>query len=126
LANETQRKVLVVEDSTTMRHLLAMSVRRLGAEVFEAGDGLEALRLLSQMRFDLIFVDINMPVMDGLKLIRLVREGTLSTTTPICVCTTEDSHKAELQARTLGANYFLRKPTRRQEVEAVLADVFKL
>ena len=116
-------RILLVEDSQSMRQLMSAAVRRFGGEVFEAEDGLAALKLLTGEHFDLIFCDLNMPVLDGFKLIRRVREDGRHASTPICIVTTEGEPHVEQQARELGANYFLRKPTNRREVDFVLHSV---
>lgn len=117
-------RVMIVEDSTAMRQLLALAVRRRGAQVEEAPDGLAALKLLAQERFDLLFIDINMPVLDGMKLIKRVREDDALRDVRICVVTTESAQATEEQARALGADFFLRKPLSRRDVERVLAEAF--
>jgi two-component system chemotaxis response regulator CheY len=118
------RRILIVEDSTAMRQLLAIAVRKQGYDVTEAPDGLAALKELSLARFDLMFVDLNMPVLDGMKLIKRVREDRALDATRICVVTTESAQATEEQARGLGADYFLRKPVARRDVERVLAEAF--
>jgi len=116
-------KILIVEDSTAMRQLLSLAVRkRANAEVAEAPDGLAALKLLSQAHYDLAFVDLNMPVLDGMKLIQRIRQD--GHPTRICVVTTESAQATEEQARALGADWFLRKPVSRRDVERVLAEAF--
>jgi two-component system chemotaxis response regulator CheY len=118
-------KILIVEDSPAMRQLLSMAVRRRqGVEVFEAADGLDALKQLTQKKFDLMFVDLNMPVLDGMKLIKRVRESDNGGRVRVCVVTTESAEATEEQARTLGADYFLRKPVSRRDVEKVLDEAF--
>lgn len=117
-------RILIVEDSTAMRQLLAFAVRNRGAQVTEAPDGLQALKLLSTERFDLVFVDLNMPILDGMKLIKRVREDEGLRDTQICVVTTESAQATEEQARALGAQFFLRKPVARRDVERVLAEAF--
>jgi two-component system chemotaxis response regulator CheY len=117
------RKILIVEDSPAMRHLLNVASKR-SAEVVEAADGLQALKLLAQGQFDLMFVDLNMPVLDGMKLIRRVREDAVLAAMRICVVTTESSAATEEQARTLGADFFLRKPIHRRDIDAILAQIF--
>ncbi|MGZ3438149.1 MAG: response regulator, partial [Polyangia bacterium] len=88
-------KILIVEDSPAMRQLLALAVRkRAGVEVQEAADGLAALKLLANAQFDLVFVDLNMPILDGMKLIKKIRESEASSGTArvrICVVTTESA-----------------------------------
>jgi len=117
-------KILIVEDSTAMRQLLSLAVRKRGAEVTEAADGLAALKLLHEGRFDLLFVDLNMPILDGMKLIHRVREDATQASTKICVVTTESAPATEEHARALGADFFLRKPIHRRDVERVLAEAF--
>jgi two-component system chemotaxis response regulator CheY len=117
------RRVLIVEDSPAMRHLLNMASKR-SAEVREAEDGLAALKLLHEERYDLMFVDLNMPILDGMKLIKRVREDASMAKMRICVITTESSQATEEQARSLGADFFLRKPIHRRDVEAVLNETF--
>src|SRR5262245_45039949 len=114
-------RVLIVEDSPAMRQLIAYTAKRGGNEVIEAADGLAALKLITKERFDIIFVDLNMPVMDGLKLIQRVRDDPGHAGTRICVVTTEGAEASEQQARNLGADEYLRKPVDRKAVEAVLA-----
>ncbi len=107
-----------------MRQLMGMALGRLPVDVTEAADGLAALKLLAQSSFDLMFVDLNMPVLDGMKLIKRVREDAALAATKICVVTTESSKATEEQARALGADFFLRKPIHRRDVERVLAEAF--
>jgi two-component system chemotaxis response regulator CheY len=116
--------ILVVEDSPAMRQLLVITIRRRGAQVVEAGDGLQALQLLATQPFDLIFVDLNMPILDGMKLIARVRQDPALHATRICVVTTEGAQSTQDQARSLGADYFLKKPIARRDVEQVLEAVF--
>ena len=121
-------KILIVEDSPAMRQLLVLAVKkRSGAEVHEAADGLAALKALATTQFDLMFVDLNMPVLDGMKLIKKVRESETSSggqRVRICVVTTESAQATEDQARALGADFFVRKPVARRDVERILQEAF--
>jgi two-component system chemotaxis response regulator CheY len=121
-------KILIVEDSPAMRQLLAITARRRpGVDVFEAADGLAALKLLASETFDLLFVDLNMPILDGMKLIKRVRESESAVAAArvrICVITTEHAQATEDQARSLGADFFLRKPVSRRDIEHVLSEAF--
>jgi two-component system, chemotaxis family, chemotaxis protein CheY len=117
------RHVLIVDDSGSMRHMLAQASLGIGdVEVAEAADGLDALKHMATGRFDLMFIDVNMPMLDGLKLIRRVRTAREHRGARICVVTTEV--ETEEQARQLGADFFLSKPVQRRQVDAVLAEVF--
>ena len=102
---------LVVEDSPTMRQLISFALKRLrGIRVVEANDGVDGLKKLTAERFDIIFTDINMPVMDGLKLISLVREDQNQKGVPIVVITTEGAVEDRARAIALGANDYITKP----------------
>lgn len=104
-------RCLVVEDSKTMRDMLAESLARVpGVEVVEAEHGLAGMRVLASERFDLVLTDINMPVMDGLKLVRHVRSDPRHERIPIVVITTESAPNDRERAMALGANAYIEKP----------------
>ncbi|HJT18681.1 MAG TPA: response regulator [Thermoanaerobaculia bacterium] len=104
-------KFLVVEDSPTMRQMIAFSLKRLNANITEAADGLDALRKLSGgEKFDLILTDINMPVMDGLKLVSMVRQDASLRDIPIIIITTEGAEEDRERGLALGANAYIAKP----------------
>ena len=110
---------LIVEDSTTMRQLLMFALARVrGLRVTEADDGVDGLRKLATARFDLIVTDINMPIMDGLKLIHRVRNDPVHKDTPIIVITTEGSQEDRHRALQLGANAYITKPIQAPQVIA--------
>jgi len=103
--------ILIVEDSPTMRQLISFALKRIrGVRIVEAGDGVDGLKKISVEKFDLIFTDINMPVMDGLKLISLVREDPKQKGVPIVVITTEGAQEDRQRALALGANDYITKP----------------
>ena len=104
-------RCLVVEDSKTMRSMLAESLARIpGMEVAEAENGLAAIRALAAHEFDLVVTDVNMPVMDGLKLVRHVRGDPRHEQTPVVVITTENAPHDRERALALGANAYIEKP----------------
>mgnify|MGYP000262410578 CR=1 FL=1 len=109
--------ILVVEDSPTMRQLISFAMRRVaGSRVIEASDGVDALKKLSSEQVDLILVDINMPVMDGLKLTSLVRGNPAYKDIPIIIITTEGAEEDRKRALAIGANAYLTKPIQTQEL----------
>jgi two-component system chemotaxis response regulator CheY len=119
-------RVLIVEDSPTMRQLLVFALRRLkDVEIVEAQDGMDGLRKVSSDHFDIALIDINMPVMDGLKLIRLMRDEETLKQIPIIVVTTEGADEDRERALALGANEYLTKPIQANRVLAVVKDVLK-
>ncbi len=122
-----QHRILIVEDSPTMRQLLRFALRRLpGVEVVEASDGMDGLRKVTSDAFDLALVDINMPVMDGLKLISLIRSEERLAGMPIAVITTEGAQEDRERALALGANEYLTKPIQAQSVLKVARSLLKI
>jgi len=112
---------LLVEDSPMMRQLLSFALARVkGLAVVEVEDGVDGLRRLSSGRFDLIVTDINMPIMDGLKLIQHVRSDPKHKGTPVLVVTTESAEEDRQRALELGANAFITKPVQAPEVVATV------
>jgi len=109
--------ILVVEDSPTMRQLISFAMKRIpDARVIEATDGVDALKKLSSDKIDLILCDINMPVMDGLKLVSLVRGNVTFKDIPIIMVTTEGAEEDRKRALAIGANAYLPKPIQTQEL----------
>ena len=120
------QRILIVEDSPTMRQLLVFALKRLkGVEIVEAQDGMDGLRKVTSDQFDLAFVDINMPVMDGLKLISLIRGEESLAFMPICVITTEGAKEDRERAIALGANEYLTKPIQANKVLSVARGLLK-
>lgn len=110
-------KILVVEDSPTMRQLIGFALKRLpGADVTEAADGVDGLKKINCDHFDLIITDINMPVMDGLKLISLVRRDVNYRNIPIMIITTEGAAEDRERALALGADAYITKPIQAGQV----------
>lgn len=104
-------RILVVEDSPTMRQLITFTLKRLkDVDITEASDGVDGLKKIAGGKFDLILTDINMPIMDGLKLVSLVRNDPVNKGIPIVVITTEGGQEDRDRAMTLGANAYITKP----------------
>ncbi len=113
----TGYKVLVVEDSPTMRQLIVFALKRIrGFQIFEANDGVDGLKKLSAEKFDLILTDINMPIMDGLKLVSMVRNDPNYKETPIIVITTEGATEDRERALALGADEYITKPIQTMKI----------
>jgi len=109
--------ILVVEDSPTMRQLISFAIKRIpNSHVIEATDGVDALKKLSSGKVDLILADINMPVMDGLKLVSLVRGNPAYKSIPVIIVTTEGAEEDRKRALSIGANAYLPKPIQTQEL----------
>lgn len=118
---------LVVEDSPMMRQLIAFSLARIkNVKIVETDDGVDALRKLATQRFDLILTDINMPIMDGLKLVKRVRIDPTHHATPIIIITTESAAADRERAIQLGANAYITKPIQAPQVIAQVRQFLKV
>jgi len=122
----SERCALVIEDSTTMRQLLTLALRRIpGLSFVEATNGAEALQLLSEKTFDLILLDLNMPVMDGFGFLeRLAEKG--GTRPPIIVVSTESGGADRDRAKGLGVVAYVTKPVRGHDLAATVQRVLGL
>ncbi len=106
-------RVLIVDDSAVMRKIVDRSLRQAGleiTEVFEAGNGAEALARVQETRVDLILSDINMPTMDGIELVRQLQALENAKGVPIVMVTTEAGESHVVQALSCGARGYIRKP----------------
>ncbi|HNO80201.1 MAG TPA: response regulator [Phycisphaerae bacterium] len=102
-------KVMLVDDSRTIRNIQKNVLSQLGhTDILEAGDGVEALKILEKETPDLMLVDWNMPNMDGITLVRKVRETNKKT--PIIMCTTEAQKDRVIEAIKAGVNNYVVKP----------------
>ena len=124
---DSHYSVLVVEDSPAMRQLIVFAIKRIpGMRVVEAQDGLDGLSKLSAGWFDLVIIDINMPVMDGLKLVSMVRKNELHKDTPILIITTQANEEDRNKAAELGVNEYLTKPVQAQQVVETVKRLLKI
>jgi two-component system, chemotaxis family, chemotaxis protein CheY len=115
---------LVVEDSPMMRQLLVFALSRVKQlKVTEADDGVDGLRKLATGKFDIILTDINMPIMDGLKLVKRVRTDAVHKDVPIVVITTESAEEDRQRALSLGANAYITKPIQAPQVIAKVKEL---
>ena len=121
-----QKRVLIIEDSPVMRELLILAFRgHPSVDIDQAGDGMagiQAIRSASEP-YALVLLDLNMPVMDGMKFLGFLAEEESAASTVVAVVTTEHSAQAEKQARALGARYYLRKPIKRRDIEQIIREV---
>ena len=103
-------RVLAVDDSRTMRELIAATLAPEGFDVHLAGDGEEGLASLATLRPDVIVTDLNMPRLDGFGLIAAARKLDAARATPILGLTTESAPDLKLRARAAGATGWIVKP----------------
>ncbi len=114
------KSILVVDDSETVRQVLQMTLSNAGFGVVEAEDGVDALQKLSAGQIDMLITDLNMPNMDGLELIKKVREKGTHRFTPIVMLTTESSEEKKLAGREAGASGWIVKPFKPEQLLKVV------
>ena len=104
-------RVLIVEDSPTMRQLIVFALKRLPElEIVEASDGVDALKKLPGQKTDLVLTDINMPIMDGLKLLSLLKGNPVYREIPVVIITTEGAAEDREKGMARGARAYIPKP----------------
>ncbi|MBD9514823.1 MULTISPECIES: response regulator [Pseudomonadaceae] len=104
------KQILIVDDSASIRQMLSFTLKSAGYEVDEAVDGKDGLGKAQRKTYNLVFTDQNMPNMDGLTLIRSLREMAGYRGTPILMLTTESSDAMKQQGKSAGATGWLVKP----------------
>lgn len=116
-------KILAVDDSASMRQMVAFTLKGAGHTVTDAADGKQALDIAKTQSFDLVLTDVNMPVMDGLTLTRELRAMPSYRFTPILVLTTEAGADKKQEGRAAGATGWLVKPFNPDQLLATVRKV---
>jgi two-component system chemotaxis response regulator CheY len=117
------KNVLLVDDSSTMRKIIGRSLRQAGIafdNIFEAGDGLEALEVLENENVDIVLSDINMPNMDGISFLREKSSRDAIKNIPVLMISTETGDDIIGEAKSLGAVGAIKKPFTPDKVNEVL------
>ncbi len=104
------KKILVVDDSPTIRKLIGYVLRKKDYVTEEAEDGMDAMEKLSSSEIDLIIVDLNMPNMDGISFVRNLRNSYYNLDLPVIMLTTTSDNDLKNEAYGAGVNMFLNKP----------------
>lgn len=102
--------ILAVDDSASMRQMIAFTLQGAGYDVTEAVDGMDALRLAKTKCFNLVLTDVNMPNLDGISLTRELRKLPDYKFTPILTLTTESTPEKKQEGKTAGATGWIVKP----------------
>jgi len=117
------KNVLLVDDSSTMRKIISRSLRQAGldfGEIYEAGDGQEALAMLEKESIDIVLSDINMPNMNGIEFLREKSNRPSIKDIPVFMISTETGEDIIGEAKSLGAIGALKKPFTPDKVNEVL------
>jgi len=116
-------QALIVDDSKTMCEMVSVKLKEMGFETVVAFDGNQAIEKVESQKFDIIITDINMPNMDGIELIRYLREEGGCKFTPILVLTTEGGDAAKQKGKEAGATGWIVKPFKPPVLEAAVTKV---
>jgi CheY-like chemotaxis protein len=119
----TPLKLLVVEDDLASLELMAEVFMSLKAEVRAVSDSEKAVGMVNQEKFDGIFLDLEMPNLNGFDLARLIRKSSWNKSTPIIIVTGRDERDTMQQTFSLGATFFLQKPVDRQKLSVLFRTV---
>ncbi len=117
------KTILTVDDSASVRQMVAFTLRQGGYDVVEAVDGRDGLLKLGGTKCDMILTDLNMPNMDGISLIREVRNNTANRNLPIVMLTTESQDARKQEGKTAGATGWIVKPFNPDQLLAVVKRV---
>jgi len=117
------KTALIVDDSTTMRRMVGLTLREVGFEVIEGANGREGLGQLESAGVDIIITDVHMPVMDGLAMVQAVREQPKHRFTPILILTTESGDEMKRRGKEAGASGWIVKPFNPELLLATLKKV---
>ncbi|MGB4781403.1 response regulator, partial [Candidatus Methylomirabilis sp.] len=104
------KRILIVDDSVSMRGMIRSALRSGSFEVIEAANGPDALTILDRQEVDLIITDVNMPDMDGISLVKAIRHRPATKVTPVLVLTTECGAELKQAGRAAGATGWIVKP----------------
>ncbi len=113
--------ILVVDDSSTVRKFVSVSLSMQGFQVVTACDGMDALEKLPTQKIDLVITDLNMPNMDGFELIKSLRESASYKELPIVILTSLSDSLSKERSIELGVHSFLRKPFSLEKVQYEVA-----
>jgi two-component system chemotaxis response regulator CheY len=117
------KTILSVDDSASMRQMVKLTLTGAGYDVVEAGDGSEALKKAQGAAFHMVVTDLNMPVMDGLTLIKELRKLPTYRGVPIIFLTTESDDEKKKEAKSAGATGWITKPFKQEQLLAVVKKV---
>jgi two-component system chemotaxis response regulator CheY len=115
------KTIMVVDDSASVRQVVSITLKGAGYNVVEACDGKDALKRLDNTRIDLFISDVNMPEMDGITLLKLLKTRPDSKFTPVIMLTTESDAAKKEQGRAAGAKAWVVKPFQPSQMLAAVS-----
>jgi two-component system chemotaxis response regulator CheY len=118
-----KKRILAVDDSPSVRQMVKLTLTGAGYEIVEASDGAEGLSKAQATTLDMVVTDLNMPVMNGLGLIRELRKLPAYRGVPILFLTTESDPEMKKQAKAAGATGWITKPFQQDQLVAIVKKV---
>ncbi len=118
-----KKRILTVDDSPSVRQMVKLTLSGAGYDIVEAGDGAEGLSKAQSNVLDMVVTDLNMPVMNGLGLIRALRKLQAYRGVPILFLTTESDGEMKKEANAAGATGWITKPFQQDQLVAVVRKV---
>ena len=115
-------KVMVIDDSKTIRKSAESLLTKEGCEVFTANDGFEALAMIAEHRPNLIFIDIMMPRLDGYQTCALIKNNRMFKSTPVIMLSSKDSIFDKARGKIVGSEQYLTKPFTRDDLLGAIAE----
>jgi DNA-binding response OmpR family regulator len=123
-ADRMDRQILVIDDSPTLRKLLRYYLTKKGYTVAEAFNGMEGLQRIAESRFDLIILDMTMPVMNGARVLETLKEQR-DFKTPILILSADKEEQSKAAGISLGASHYMTKPFRPTEMVNRIEEIFR-
>lgn len=120
---DVRKRILAIDDSPTLRKLLRYYLSKKGYHVSEANNGKTGLDFISQEPFDLVILDMNMPVMNGAQVLKELKKRD-DFSVPILILSADREEKSQAEGIALGASYYLTKPFKPVEVVNRIEDIF--
>jgi two-component system chemotaxis response regulator CheY len=119
------KRVMVVDDSTTLRQVVSITLARAGYETIEAKDGADALRKLDGRKINLIICDVYMPNMDGISFIKEMKKLPDYKFTPVIMLTTESQEEKKMEGKAAGAKAWIVKPFKPEQILSAVEKVLR-
>ncbi|MFO7448265.1 MAG: response regulator [Ignavibacteriaceae bacterium] len=117
------KTIMTVDDSSSIRQMVSFTLREAGYEVVEAVDGQDASQKLGSVSINMLITDLNMPNMDGITLIKKVRQNQTTKFIPIIMLTTESQAEKKAEGKNAGATGWIVKPFQQEQLLAVVKKV---
>jgi two-component system chemotaxis response regulator CheY len=117
------KTIMTVDDSASVRQMISFTLKQLGYDIVEAVNGNDALKILEKKQVHMLITDVNMPELDGVSLIRKVREKPSYRFIPIIILTTESETARKQEGKAAGATGWIVKPFKPDQLKAVVKKV---